>query len=204
MMAARLDTLKDFTVTAPQPLFQTDLTSTQNNHPYVVTKDGQRFLIPVHQSVDCLTNDRGAELAGGRAEVSARTTGASSSSCLAPSGDTYGGIGPVGAMPASSVAWCSTRAGPQASRKSSSGMNSERSVFSARPVVLDTRIEQRTARPRSDAPGPGRQPRQLELAHVSNGGAFTHARDHPGCDRRGEASRSDTDREGDRRIPRHI
>jgi Tol biopolymer transport system component len=47
MMAARIDTVKDFKVTAPQPLFQTGLTSTQNNHPYVVTKDGHRFLIPV-------------------------------------------------------------------------------------------------------------------------------------------------------------
>src|SRR5204863_4427528 len=49
---------------------------------------------------------------------SARATGASCCSCAAPSGDTYGGIGPVRAMPASSTAWCSTRAGPHASRRS--------------------------------------------------------------------------------------
>jgi serine/threonine protein kinase/Tol biopolymer transport system component len=47
MMAARIDTAKDFKVTVPQPLFQTGITSIQNNHPYVVTRDGQRFLVPL-------------------------------------------------------------------------------------------------------------------------------------------------------------
>lgn len=47
MMAAGIDTAKDFNVTVPQPLFETGITSTENNHPYVVTRDGQRFLVPV-------------------------------------------------------------------------------------------------------------------------------------------------------------
>ena len=47
MMSARIDTAKGFKVTVPQPLFQTGITSTQNNHPYVVTRDGQRFLVPL-------------------------------------------------------------------------------------------------------------------------------------------------------------
>jgi serine/threonine protein kinase/Tol biopolymer transport system component len=52
MMAARIDTVKGFNASVPQPLFQAGLTSTQNNNPYVVTRDGQRFLVPlVDQSV---------------------------------------------------------------------------------------------------------------------------------------------------------
>jgi Tol biopolymer transport system component len=47
MMAARIDTAKDFTATVPQMLFRTGLASVQNNHPYVVTRDGQRFIVPV-------------------------------------------------------------------------------------------------------------------------------------------------------------
>jgi Tol biopolymer transport system component len=47
MMSARIDTAKEFTATVPQPLFQTGITATQNNNPYVVTRDGQRFLVPV-------------------------------------------------------------------------------------------------------------------------------------------------------------
>jgi serine/threonine protein kinase/Tol biopolymer transport system component len=47
MMAARLDTATGFNAMVPRPLFQTNITSRQNNHPYVVTRDGQRFLIPV-------------------------------------------------------------------------------------------------------------------------------------------------------------
>jgi Tol biopolymer transport system component len=47
MMAARIDSAKGFDAAVPQPLFQTGITSTQNNHPYLVTKDGQRFLVPV-------------------------------------------------------------------------------------------------------------------------------------------------------------
>ena len=65
------------------------------------------------------------------------------------SGETNGGIGPVGAMPASSVAWCSTRAGPHASRRSSSGMKCARSASAVRPVPLAGR--RRTAR--CTAPG---------------------------------------------------
>jgi hypothetical protein len=47
MMAARVDTAKGFDASVPQPLFQTGITSTQNNNPFVVTRDGQRFLVPV-------------------------------------------------------------------------------------------------------------------------------------------------------------
>ena len=47
MMAAGIDTAKEFSATVPQPLFQSGLMSTLNNHPYVVTRDGQRFLVPV-------------------------------------------------------------------------------------------------------------------------------------------------------------
>ena len=47
MMAAGIDTAKDFQATVPQPLFRTGITSTRDNHPYVVSKDGARFLIPV-------------------------------------------------------------------------------------------------------------------------------------------------------------
>jgi len=47
VMSARIDTAKEFTATVPQPLFQMGITSAQNNNPYVVTRDGQRFLIPV-------------------------------------------------------------------------------------------------------------------------------------------------------------
>jgi len=47
MMAAGIDTAKDFQATVPQSLFRTGITSTRDNHPYVVGKDGARFLIPV-------------------------------------------------------------------------------------------------------------------------------------------------------------
>jgi len=47
MMAAGIDTTKDFQATVPQPLFRTGITSARDNHPYVVTKDGARFLFPV-------------------------------------------------------------------------------------------------------------------------------------------------------------
>ena len=46
MMAAGVDTTKDFRATVPQALFQTGIFS-GNNHPYVVAKDGSRFLLPV-------------------------------------------------------------------------------------------------------------------------------------------------------------
>jgi Tol biopolymer transport system component len=47
MMAVGIDTTKGFKAGVPLPLFQTGLVSVANNHPYVVTRDGQRFLIPV-------------------------------------------------------------------------------------------------------------------------------------------------------------
>ena len=47
MMAVSIDTRGDFQAGVPQRLFQTGMTSTQNNNPYVVSRDGQRFLIPV-------------------------------------------------------------------------------------------------------------------------------------------------------------
>jgi Tol biopolymer transport system component len=49
MMAAVIDTAKG-THTSPQKLFKTGFTPTNTNHPYVVTKDGNRFLIPVYDS----------------------------------------------------------------------------------------------------------------------------------------------------------
>jgi Tol biopolymer transport system component len=47
LMAARIGTTPSFTASLPQELFQTGLTSAGTFHPYVVAKDGQRFLIPV-------------------------------------------------------------------------------------------------------------------------------------------------------------
>jgi len=47
MMAAGLASTKDFRATVPEPLFQSGLKSMANNHPYAVTKDGTRFLIPM-------------------------------------------------------------------------------------------------------------------------------------------------------------
>ena len=47
MMAAGIDAAKGFQATVPEPLFRTGITSTRDNHPYVVSKDGARFLIPV-------------------------------------------------------------------------------------------------------------------------------------------------------------
>jgi len=47
MMAVPIESGKDFQFGTPQRLFETAITSTQNNNPYVVARDGQRFLIPV-------------------------------------------------------------------------------------------------------------------------------------------------------------
>ena len=47
MMAARIDATKDFHAAVPTPLFRTGITSFAANHPYVVTYDGERFLVPV-------------------------------------------------------------------------------------------------------------------------------------------------------------
>jgi hypothetical protein len=45
MMAATVDPKTGTTVGAPRELFRTDL-GRENNRPYDVTRDGQRFLIP--------------------------------------------------------------------------------------------------------------------------------------------------------------
>jgi len=47
MMAASIDAAKDFQATVPTPLFRTGLIASSANHPYVVTRDGSRFLVPV-------------------------------------------------------------------------------------------------------------------------------------------------------------
>ena len=46
MMAAAVDATKGFATSVPQSLFRTPIVG-ENNHPYAVTNDGQRFLIPV-------------------------------------------------------------------------------------------------------------------------------------------------------------
>jgi len=46
LMAADIDTTKGFAATVPKELFQTSLVPGAN-HPYAVSRDGQRFLIPV-------------------------------------------------------------------------------------------------------------------------------------------------------------
>jgi Tol biopolymer transport system component len=52
LMAAGIDTANGFRVKAPQALFQTGITAAGNNHPYVVTKDGQRFLVTRNNDSD--------------------------------------------------------------------------------------------------------------------------------------------------------
>jgi eukaryotic-like serine/threonine-protein kinase len=47
MVSAKISAGKTFEHSVPEPLFQTGLWLGVNNHPYDVTKDGQRFLIPV-------------------------------------------------------------------------------------------------------------------------------------------------------------
>lgn len=48
MMAAEITTKRGFQVSAPRPLFATGIIAQQSdNHPYVVTGDGNRFLVPV-------------------------------------------------------------------------------------------------------------------------------------------------------------
>jgi Tol biopolymer transport system component len=49
MMSAGIDVTKGFQATVLHALFQTGLPSLVNNHPYVVTRDGARFLIPVYE-----------------------------------------------------------------------------------------------------------------------------------------------------------
>jgi hypothetical protein len=50
LMAATIDTTKDFRVLSQQSLFRTGIISTQNNHPYVVARDGKRFLMPISET----------------------------------------------------------------------------------------------------------------------------------------------------------
>ena len=45
MTVAGIDTAAGFRVTPPKALFSTEIAQSGNNHPYVVTKDGQRFLV---------------------------------------------------------------------------------------------------------------------------------------------------------------
>ena len=47
MMAARVDAGSSFRSSLPRPLFKTGITTTTNNYPYDVRRDGQQFLIPV-------------------------------------------------------------------------------------------------------------------------------------------------------------
>jgi eukaryotic-like serine/threonine-protein kinase len=47
LMAAAFDSSKGLLATVPQPLFQTHIVFAGNNHPFAVTSDGNRFLIPV-------------------------------------------------------------------------------------------------------------------------------------------------------------
>ena len=47
MMAAAIDPSNDSQAGVPRPLFKTSLLGIANNKPYVVTRDGQRFLVPV-------------------------------------------------------------------------------------------------------------------------------------------------------------
>jgi hypothetical protein len=49
-MTARVSVGQRVEAATPVTLFPTGLTSAQNNHPYDVTKDGQRFLVPVRSS----------------------------------------------------------------------------------------------------------------------------------------------------------
>lgn len=46
MMAATTDASHGFVAGVPRPLFPTTLTEVVHNHPYAVTKDGRRFLLP--------------------------------------------------------------------------------------------------------------------------------------------------------------
>jgi hypothetical protein len=45
LMAAGVDTATTLETRAPQPLFQTGITSFQNNHPYDAASNGERFLV---------------------------------------------------------------------------------------------------------------------------------------------------------------
>ncbi len=54
VMAAGIDTTKGFKSTVPAPLFKTDLRR-GDNHPYAVTRDGQRFLIPIRTEEPSIT-----------------------------------------------------------------------------------------------------------------------------------------------------
>ena len=51
MMSARVQDGSSVHPVVPQPLFPTGLEAVTDFHPYDVTKDGQRFLIPVLKEV---------------------------------------------------------------------------------------------------------------------------------------------------------
>ena len=86
--------------------------------------------------------------------------------------------GPVGAMPASSVPWCSTRAGPHSSRRSSNGMNWLRIASACVQSLRAARREERAAQRRGDAAGSGREAGQAEVAHVHDRRTLADAADH--------------------------
>ena len=46
LMSANIVATPEFRSTVPRKLFSTGMSDSTNNHPYVVTKDGQRFLLP--------------------------------------------------------------------------------------------------------------------------------------------------------------
>jgi Tol biopolymer transport system component len=52
MMVAGIDTAGGFRVTPPKALFPTGIAQSGNNHPYVVTKDGQHFLVARNADAD--------------------------------------------------------------------------------------------------------------------------------------------------------
>ncbi len=108
----------------------------------------------------------------------ARATGASCAIWLASRGETNGGMGPAGAMPASSVPWCSTRAGPHSSRRSSNGMNWLRIASACAQSCALARREERAAQRRGDAAGSGREARQVEVAHVHDRRTLADAAHH--------------------------
>jgi Tol biopolymer transport system component len=47
MMAASIETVHGIVAGVPEPLFRTSTTVTQNQHPWAMTQDGQRFLIDI-------------------------------------------------------------------------------------------------------------------------------------------------------------
>ena len=104
------------------------------------------------------------------------------------------GSGPVDAMPASSVAWCSTRAGPPGVAQVLE--RHERSRESPRPRSQRCACaggQQGAARlPARCSPEPVVNPSRPIVAQVNDGRALAHAADRRGPDRRGAAGRRGT------------